>query len=146
MKSFRTAATLLVLPLALAAQAQTLEQKNMIAHDKTVVAERAAETNKKCETHIAFSMDYSTFLNVHTDPTNPNDQSPWSYLANVTDALNKICSTPDGKASVQAKIKTVIVSHGKEECESLQGQTFRYSVPYTGYSYDTIVNWLNKNL
>ncbi len=145
MKYVRTVSVLLALPL-IAAQAQTLEQKNMIAQDKVEVAEHAAATNKTCGTHIAFSVDYPSFAGIKTDPDNANQQSPYAYFANVTDALDQVCGTPAGKASVQAKIKSVVVSHAKSESESLQGGTFHYNVPYAGASYPTIIAWLNKNL
>lgn len=145
MKHIRTFAALLALPIV-AAQAQTLAMKNMIAEDKIQVAEHAAATNKKCGTNIAFSMNYPSFSGIKTDPDNANQQNPWAYFANVTDALDNICGTEEGKASVKAKITAVVVSHGTAETESLTAGTFKYSVPYSGHSYHTIIDWLKQNL
>ena len=140
MKSIRIALMLAALPLGFAvAQAQGSAQ------DKTEVAEHAAETNKTCGTHIAFSVDYASFAGLKDDPKNANQQSAWAYFANVTDALNSICGTDAGKAMV-AKIKAVTVSHGPAEAESMAGGTFHYVVPTAGASYPTIVQWLNKHL
>lgn len=145
MKTLIRFALVACLPVA-AASAQTLAQKNMIAQDKIQVAERAAATNKKCGTDIKFSMDYPTFYNIKGDPTNPNDQSPWAFFANVTDALDSVCGTDDGKAAVKAKIHSVVVSHATAESESMSGGTFHYSVPYNGAGVQTIIAWLGKNL
>lgn len=146
MKYLPAFALVLVLPLA-QAHSQTLAQKNMIADDKPVVAERAAETNKKCGSHIAFSMDYPTFYGVKTDPTNPNDQSPWAFFADATDALNTICQTDDGKASVQAKIKAVVVSHAASASQTLTNGTLHFYVPYSGNNIiQNLVTFLEENL
>ena len=140
MKHIRIAALLAVLPLTLAAA-----HAQGSAQDKTEVAEHAAETNKTCGTHIAFSVDYASFAGLKDDPKNANQQSVWAYFANVTDALNSICGTDDGK-KMAAKIKAVTVSHGPTEAESMTGGTFHYTVPTAGASYPTIVQWFNKHL
>ena len=141
MKTLCIALALAALPFAsVAARAQGSAQ------DKTEVAEHAAETNKTCGTHIAFSVDYASFAGIKDDPKNANQQSVWAYFANVTDALNSICSTDDGKKMVQAKLKAVTVSHGATEAETMSGGTFHYTVPSAGAGYPTIVQFLNKNL
>ncbi|WP_419805976.1 hypothetical protein [Terriglobus sp.] len=146
MKTFRFAWMLAALPLGTTAYAQSLEQKNMIAQDKIQVAQYAAETNKKCGTNIAFSVDYPSFAGIKSDPDNLNQQSPWAYFANVTDALNSVCNTNEGKAAVKAKIQKVVVSHAKEESESLNGGLFHYNVSYKVHTVQSVEEWLNKNL
>ncbi len=127
-------------------QAQSLDQRQMIAQDKTEVASHAKEANDACGTHINFSVDYSTFSDVKTAPENANQQSPYSFFANVTDALGMICSTPDGKAAVQAKLKTVVVTHAKTESETFSNGTFHYAVPYTGATVQTVADFLKSKL
>jgi uncharacterized protein (DUF2252 family) len=76
-----------------------------------------------------------------------NDQRPWAYLANATDALKQVCRSDAGKQAVQAKIKRVIVANGASEAEeSLDGGVFRYQVPYRGHGPATVVKWLQANL
>ncbi len=141
MKSTSIALALAILPLSFAAA-----HAQASAQDKTEVAEHAAETNKNCGTHITFTVDYASFAGIKDDPKNANQQSVWAYFANVTDALNSVCSTDDGKKMVQAKLKAVTVSHGATEAEAMNGGTFHYTVPTAGAGYPTIVQFLNKNL
>ena len=126
-----------------AANAQSLKLKEMIARDKEKVASLGKEANQACGTQIAFQVDYGSYSRVLDDD---NNQSPWAYLANATDALKKVCRSNEGKQAVQAKIKTVIVSNGDSESESLAKGVFRYQVPYRGHSPATVVNWLQANL
>ena len=127
-------------------EAQSLKQREMIVSDKIQVAEHAKEANQACGTHINFSVDYSTFSDVLTSPDNPNQQSPWAFFANVTDALKSVCGTQEGKAAVQEEIKTVVVVHDVKEAESMSGSTFRYAVPYHGAGVQTIVTYLKNTL
>ncbi|MGY2896167.1 hypothetical protein [Deinococcus sp. UYEF24] len=145
MKKFVLVSVVLVSAVSLTglANAQSLKQKDMIARDLPRVAELAATTNQACGTKISFKLDYSTYADVLNDV---NNQSPWAYLANVTDAFQKICTTDAGKQAVQAEIKSVIVSHASKESETLTGTVFRYGVPYSGHSPATIVDWLQNHL
>ena len=118
----------------------------MIANDKIQVAEHAKDANQACGTNISFSADYTTFSDVSTSPDNPNQQNPWAFFANVTDALGIVCGTPEGKSAVQAKIKSVIVTHATKESETLSGTTVRYAVPYNGAGVQTIVKYLKDTL
>ena len=129
-----------------AAHAQNVKTREMIANDKIQVADHAKEANQACGTHINFSVDYSTFSDVSTSPDNPNQQSPWAFFANVTDALGIVCGTPEGKAAVQSKLKTVVVTHATKESESFSGGTFHYAVPYNGAGVQTVVDYLKSNL
>ena len=111
-----------------AAQAQSLRQKDMIASDTVKVGELAKEANQACGTGIAFQVDYPSYAGVLDD----DNQKPWAYLANATDALKRVCRTDDGKKAVQAKIRYVTVSHGEAEAETLADGEFHYTVPYRG--------------
>ena len=122
---------------------QSLKQKDLIARDLPKVVELASATNQACGTKISFKLDYATYANVLDDE---NNQSPWAYLANATDALKQVCAAAAGKQVVQAKIKSVIVSHADKESEALTGTVFRYSVPYSGHSPTTVVKWLQDHL
>ena len=126
--------------------AQDLNTRGVIASSKTEVAEHTAATNKKCGTNIAFNVDYSTFSDVLTSPDNPNQQSPWAFIVNVTDAVDVVCGTPEGKAAVQSKIKTVTVKHATAESEVLTGSTLAYAVPYNGAGTQTIITYLRSKL
>jgi hypothetical protein len=128
---------------SLAAKAQNLKLRELFAHDREQVASLARGANQACGTNIAFSVDYSTYDKVLDDD---NNQRPWAYLANATDALKSVCSSDEGKKAVQEKIKTVVVSHGDSETESLNAGTFRYSVPYSGHAPQTVIAWLKSNL
>lgn len=125
------------------ATAQSIKQKDMIARDKEKVASLAKEANQACGTQIAFQLDYATYAHVLDDE---NNQPPWAYLANATDAFKQVCRTDAGKQAVQAKVKTVQVSNGQSETESLANGVFRYQVPYRGHSPATVVKWLQSNL
>ena len=125
------------------AQAQSLKQKNMIASDKEKVGELAQEANRACGTQIAFGVDYPSYARVLDDD---NNQSPWAYLANATDALKHVCRSDDGKQAVRAKINSVTVSNGGAEAETLTGGRFHYTVPYSGHSPSTVIQWLEANL
>lgn len=126
-----------------AANAQSLKFKEMISRDKEKVASLGKEANQACGTQIAFQVDYTTYSRVLDDD---NNQSPWAYLANATDALKKVCRSDEGKQAVQAKVKSVIVSNGDAESESLANGVLRYQVPYRGHSPASVVNWLQANL
>ena len=140
----RTLGTLgLLTLLATGAAAQSIKQKDMIAHDREKVASLAQEANQACGTQVKFSVDYASYSKVLDDE---NNQSPWAYLANVTDAFKQVCRTDAGKQGIQQKIKSVTVSNGETESESLSGGTFKYQVPYRGHSPATVVKWLQSNL
>ncbi len=146
MNASRVSTSVTICLLAMTCGAQSLGEKNLIAQDKTQVAELAAEANKACGTSIPMSVDYASFHGWKEDATNTNQQSPYSFFQNVTEALESVCGTDDGKKSVQAKIKSVTVSHASAESESLQGGAFHYSTPYQGGTSQTIVKWLNGHL
>ena len=126
--------------------AQTVGEQNLIAQDKKQVAELAAEANKACGTHIAMSVDYASFKGWKTNPANTNQQSPYSYFQNVTEALESVCGTDAGKAGVQAKVKSVVVSEGSSESESLSGGAFRYTVPFGQGTSQAVAAYLNSHL
>ncbi len=125
------------------AQAQSLKQRDMIASDTVKVGELAKEANQACGTQIAFRMDYPSYATVLDDD---NNQKPWAYLANATDALKRVCRSDDGKKAVQAKIRSVTVSHGEAEAESLADGEFHYTVPYRGHGPSTVIKWFEENL
>ena len=75
-----------------------------------------------------------------------NNQPPWAYAANVSDALERVCSSDEGKASVRTGIRSVTVSHGNAESMALTNGVFSYAVPYSGHSPATVVRWLQDNL
>ena len=123
--------------------AQSLKLRQVFANGRTKVADLAAETNAACGTSIAFSVDYASYSQLLADE---NNQNPWAYMANATDALKRICQSSDGKQAVEAKIRSVVVSNGSSESESLSNGVFHYTVPYAGHSPRTLVDWLNSNL
>jgi hypothetical protein len=131
------------LMVASGADAQTLKQKEMISRDREKVASIGKETNQACGTQIGFQIDYATYSRVAEDD---NNQSPWAYLANATDALKQVCRSDAGKQAVQAMINRVVVANGASEGESLDGVVFRYQVPYRGHGPATVVKWLQANL
>lgn len=144
--SFNTVASILLCAAAvtsLPASAQSIKMKDMIASDKEKVASLAKEANQACGTQIAFAVDYPSYSRLFDDD---NNQRPWAYLANVTDAFKSVCRTDAGKAGIREKIKSVSVSNASAESESLANGSFRYTVPYSGHSPATIVQWLQSNL
>jgi len=141
---------LLALPIALAgiaaptaAGAQSLKLRELFASDRGKVAEEAKEATDACGTPIAFQVDYATYSGALDDV---NNQPPWAYAANVSDALKRVCASDEGKAAVKSKIRSVRVSHGEAEAMSLTGGTFSYAVPYSGHSPASVVKWLEGNL
>ena len=83
MEPKRTAAAVLLVAFVAslsAANAQSLAQREMIAQDKTTVAEHLAAANKACGSHVTLTVDYATFADVRTSPDNPNQQSPWAFV------------------------------------------------------------------
>ena len=126
--------------------AQTVGEQNLIAQDKKQVADLAAEANKACGTHIPMSVNYASFQGWKTNAANTNQQSPYSYFQNVTEALESVCGTDAGKAGVQAKIKSVVVFQGGSESESLAGGAFKYTVPFGQGTSQQIAKWLNDHM
>ena len=126
--------------------AQDLKTREVITSSKAEVAEHLAATNKKCGSSIKMNVDYATFSDVLTAPENTNQQNPWAFIVNVTDALDTVCNTDEGKAAVAAKIKTVNVIHAKTVSTVLNGSTISYAVPYTGANVDSIVTYLRGKL
>jgi len=125
------------------ASAQSLKLRELFARDRAKVAEEAKEASDACGKPIAFQMDYSSYSGALDDD---NNQPPWAYAANVSDALKRVCASPEGKSAVQAKINSVTVAHAETETKSLGNGVFRYTVPYSGHSPATIVSWLQDNL
>lgn len=76
--------TISAISACMPARAQSLKQQNMIASDTQKVGELASEANQVCGTKIEFRVDYPSYAHVLEDD---NNQSPWAYLANTTDAL-----------------------------------------------------------
>ena len=147
MNSLRAVAlSMAFVSLASTSFAQSLGESNLIAQDKTQVAGLAAEANKACGTHISMSVDYASFHGWKTNAANTNQQSPYSYFQNVTEALESVCGTDAGKAAVQAKIKSVVVFQGASESESLQGGVFKYTVPFGQGTSQAITKYLNDHM
>lgn len=115
----------------------------MITRDTAKVADLARETNQACGTQIRFQVDYASYAGVLDDV---NNQSPWAYLANATDALKRVCHSDAGKQAVRAKIMSVTVANSETETEALSNGEFRYTVPYRGHGPSTVFNWLESNL
>ncbi|WP_419804656.1 hypothetical protein [Terriglobus sp.] len=133
--------------LAASAGAQSLKQREMIANDKKQVAEHLAAANKTCGSNVQINTDYSTFADVETSPDNPNQQSPWAFIVNVTDAMDSLCrSSPEAKEAVATKLKTVNVRHAAAESESYSNGVLTYAVPYQGTSYQKIMALLRDKL
>lgn len=128
---------------ALPATAQSLKMKDLMASDKEKVASLGREANQACGSKITFAVNYSSYSHVLEDD---NNQRPWAYLANVTDAFKSLCRTEAGKQAIQGKIKSVSVANASAESESLENGTFRYAVPYSGHSPATVIEWLKSNL
>jgi len=142
-KALKITLAALAMAGALPAAAQSLKLKEVFNNDRTKVAELAAQTNAVCGTSINFSVDYPSYSQLLADD---NNQNPWAYMANATDALKRVCQSSDGKQAVQAKIKNVVVSNGASESETLSNGTFHYTVPYAGHSPKTVIDWLQANL
>jgi len=62
----------------------------------------------------------------------------------VSDALKRVCSSDEGKASVRTGIRSV--SHGNAESMALKNGVVSYAVPYSGRSPATVVLLLQDNL
>ena len=146
MNVLASAVLLWALPVTPFLQAQDLKTREVITKSKTEVAEHLASTNQTCGTHITINVDYNSFSDVLSAPENTNQQAPWAFIVNVTDALDSLCGTADGKAAVQAKIKSISVKHAKTESESLNGSNFSYAVPYTGATVQTIYAYLQSKM
>ena len=129
--------------IASPAAAHNVKMKDMIASDREKVSSLAKEANQACGTSIAFSVDYASYAKIFEDE---NNQRPWAYLANVTDAFKSLCRTDAGKQAIRDKIKAVTVVNAASESESLSSGTFRYTVPYSGHSPASVVKWLQTNL
>ena len=126
-----------------AAGAQNLKLRELFASDRNKVAEEAKEASQACGKPIGFQVDYTTYSGALDDD---NNQPPWAYAANVSDALKRVCASDEGKAAVQAKISSVTIAHADQETESLSNGVFRYTVPYSGHSPASIVTWLQNKL
>ena len=147
--ALRSAAIMLALTSAALplAQAQSLRQRELIAEDKKQVAERLARANKTCGSDVKLTADYNTFSDVMTSPDNPNQQSPWAFIANATDAMDTLCRGSDeGKTAIQQKLKLIQVSHAKEQSLKFTNGTLNYAVAYNHSNVDTIVQFLKDNL
>ncbi len=139
-----SAFTFAALPMA---QAQSLKQRELIAEDKKQVAERLARANQTCGSDVKLTTDYNTFSDVTTSPDNPNQQSPWAFIANATDAMDTLCRGSDeGKTAIQQKLKVIQVSHAKEQSLKFTNGTLNYAVTYNHSNVETIVKFLKDNL
>ena len=143
-----TAALIAVSFLAISAtKAQSLKQRELIAQDKKTVAGRLADANKTCGSNVTLTTDYSTFADVETSPDNPNQQSPWAFVANATDAMDTLCRGSDeGKQAIQTKLKSIQVKHEKTQSLKFTSGTLYYAAPYKGGNVESIVAFLKENL
>ncbi len=151
MMKFAVHLTLAVAALTAAAapalHAQTLQQREMIAADKKEVQEHLDAANKTCGSNVQIITDYSTFADVKTAPENTNQQSPYAFIVNVTDAMDSVCrGSADAKAAVASKLKTVKVRHSTTESESFSNGVLTYAVPYTGATVQTLMDLLRSKL
>lgn len=114
------------------AGAQNLGERDKVNQDKVQLAQYSKRVNQACGTHIAFTIDYASYLG-KTD-SGVRMQSPTEYLMNAGDAIINICTSTAGKAAVAQKIHEVRGALGTAEEYALSGGIFTYKTSYKGGS------------
>ncbi len=108
--------------------AQSLEEKQWRKEEEKSFADRLKDTNKRCTASIVPSIDWSTWKSARDE----SNHRAAASCATVYPALNKVCSTDDGKASVSKTIKKVVcMGDGSEAKVELDGDTLKVHVPFS---------------
>ena len=141
-------------------EAQTLTQRQTMAHEEPKLAEEAQTASRICGTTITASFDWNSFVAANkVEDMNGAFHNPPSNMCSVPlKVLQSMCQDPTGKQAIAAKIKFY-------ECAYQDGATpalsldptgkLRYQSSFDAYHNppppsstpgDFVKQWLGRNL
>ena len=141
-----------------AGQAQTLTQKQTIAHEDPKLAEQAETASRICGISITASFDWRSFVAADKiEDTNGAFHNPPSNMCSVPlQALQSMCQDAEAKRAVAAKIKSYECSYQDGATATLAldaAGTLHYRSSFDAYHHpasatpaDFVRDWLGKNL
>lgn len=157
-RSLTGLSALLLLATLGAGQAQTLAQKQTMAHEDPKLADEAATASRLCGAPITAGFDWPSFVSADKvgDMNGAFDNPPSNMCAVPLKALQSLCQDPVAKQSVSAKIKSYQCSYqpGATPALSLdpagalhyQSSFDAYHNPPSGTPTDFVKDWLGKHL
>jgi len=137
---FTLAATLIA--VALPAFGASLEARKMQAQQEADLTDRLTLTNQRCGSHVAATIDWSTFNEAETLKT-----SVTPFCAAALDAIEDICSDDLGKQTILAKVKSVTCTGAAAPAASFADGALTFSFSLTPNQNKLLVrDYLEKSL
>ncbi|HLJ00518.1 MAG TPA: hypothetical protein VKT76_12435 [Bradyrhizobium sp.] len=123
-----------------AAYAQSLKMKQRESSEAEDLVKDAKSLNEACGTEIAVKFDWTE---AKEDLITAN--SPESYCDGMLSGVRRVCGSPDGKAAVKGKVKTISCGFGPERKMSLKDGTIDYKIDFKSandadFSYEFLQN------
>jgi hypothetical protein len=143
---FGLAALAAVLVGGLAADGQTLRQRQTIAEqERRLEAEEASPTRRACGTAaLAASFDWSGF-----QLDDLQRHSAYGYCGAALSAIRGLCADPTARSTLTTKVNRVVCRFGGagQRALSLNGNVLTYSIDWdAANSEDFVKDWLLDNL
>ncbi len=141
-----------------AGQAQTLVQKQTMAHEDPKLTEQADTASRICGTAILASFDWPSFVAADkVEDMNGAFRNPPSNMCSVPlQVLQSLCQDPVGKQAVAGRIKAYQCSYGDGATPALSldaAGTLQYRSSFEAYHNpptstpaDFVRNWLGQHL
>jgi len=137
---FTLAATLIA--VALPAFGASLEARKMQAQQEADLTDKVALTNQRCGSHVAATIDWSSFNEAETLKT-----SVTPFCAAALDAIEDICGDDLGKQTIIEKVKTVTCAGAAAPAASFTDGALTFSFSLTPNQNKLLVrDYLEKNL
>lgn len=133
----------LALALPIAADAQSLKQKQIQRDQQDYLNKEAEYTNVTCGTQIAAGFDWATY----SDADYESNYSIYGYCEAALDALTSLCSDDLGKQAVAEKIKKLTCKRGTPQAVELVGDELVFTIDWEAANgTDMIKAYLEKTL
>lgn len=141
-----------------ASQAQTLTQKQTMAHEDPKLSEEAATASRICGSPITASFNWQSFVAADKiEDMNGAFRNPPSNMCGVPlKALQSMCQDAVAKQSIAAKVKSVECGYQDGATPTLaldpagklqyQSSFEAYQHPASGTPTDFVREWLGKHL
>ena len=152
--------TALLMASLTCSQAQTLTQRQTMAHEEPKLTEQAQTASRICGTTITASFDWNSFVAANKlDDMNGAFNNPPSNMCSVPlQVLQSMCQDATGKQAIAAKIKSYECSYqdgatpalsldpaGKLQYQS-SFEAFHNPPPPSSTPGDFVKDWLGKHL
>lgn len=123
---------------------ESLGEKKIWREQEDYLAGEGKDMKERCGKDIPGSFDKASYKGQLE-----GSYSVYGYCAELYSALRSICSDPDGKTAVQAKVNKITCAYGGKDKRvlSLSGGTLKMMIDWDASNYGDFINaWLLKNL